>query len=76
MNNQVAETVREPHPFEVRCRSCGAPVVWFRTKTGKRMPVNAETTRRNDAEHMLDLKRHVSHFATCANADSWRKVGA
>lgn len=49
------------------------PVVWFRTKTGKRMPVDAKTCRPTDAEHQLDLKRHTSHFATCPQADAWRK---
>lgn len=60
------------HPFETTCRSCGALIVWFRTKAGKRMPVNADTTKPNDAEHQLDLKRHKSHFATCPNADEHR----
>jgi hypothetical protein len=61
------------HPFETRCRSCQALVVWFRTESGKRMPVNAETTRPTDAAHQLDLKRHKSHFATCLRADQHRK---
>lgn len=67
------EQIRERHPLEVPCRSCGLPVVWFRTKTGKRMPVDAKTTKPTDAEHQLDLKRHVSHFSTCPHADAWRK---
>lgn len=57
------------HPFEVPCQSCGALVVWFRTQNGKRMPVNAETTKPSDAEHKLDLTRHVSHFTTCRGSD-------
>lgn len=67
------EQIREKHPLEVPCRSCGLPVVWFRTSSGKRMPVDAKTTRPTDAAHQLDLKRHVSHFATCPQADNWRK---
>ena len=62
------------HPFETHCRSCQALIVWFRTSSGKRMPVNADTTKPTDAEHQLDLKRHVSHFATCPAADQHRKV--
>jgi hypothetical protein len=23
------EPIRERHPFEVRCRSCSKPIVWF-----------------------------------------------
>lgn len=69
----TSEQIRQRHPFEVPCRSCGKPVVWFRTKAGKRMPVDAETTKPTDAEHQLDLGRHVSHFSTCPEADKWRK---
>jgi hypothetical protein len=61
------------HPFETRCRSCEALIVWFLTKNGKRMPVNAETTKETDAEHQLDLSRHKSHFASCKDAEDWRK---
>lgn len=61
------------HPFETRCRSCGALIVWFRTKAGKRMPVNAETTRPTDREDQLDLSRHLSHFSTCPQADTHRR---
>lgn len=61
------------HPFEARCRSCDALIVWFRTAAGKRMPVNAETTKPTDAEHQLDLSRHVSHFSTCPDATKFRK---
>lgn len=53
------------------CRSCGHQIVWFRNhKTGKLMPVNAETVEAGDTE--LDLPRHVSHFATCPQANEWR----
>ncbi len=67
-----AEPIPERHPFQQICRSCGKPIVWFRTKSGKRMPVDAATTKPTDAEHQLDLKRHVSHFATCPYAEKHR----
>jgi len=67
------EQIRQRHPFEVKCGSCGAPIVWFRTKAGKRMPVDAASTVPTDAEHQLDLKRHISHFATCPQGNQWRK---
>jgi len=73
MSATNGEPIRQPHPFEVRCRSCGRPIVWFRTKNGKRMPVDAESCRPSDAEHALDLSRHRSHFATCRDADGWRR---
>jgi hypothetical protein len=62
------------HPFETRCSACQALIVWFRTKNGKRMPVNAETTKPTDAAHQLDLSRHVSHFSTCPAADQFRRA--
>jgi hypothetical protein len=65
--------IRRRHPFAVPCSSCGAWIVWFRTKAGKKMPVDEETTQPTDAEHQLDLKRHRSHFATCKFADQHRR---
>lgn len=69
----TAEEIARRHPFEVRCSSCGRSIVWFRTRNGKRVPVNAESTKPTDAEHQLDLSRHVSHFSTCPEADKWRR---
>lgn len=28
-----------------RCRSCGAEIIWIRTKAGKQMPVDTKTER-------------------------------
>lgn len=74
------EQIRRAHPFAVACESCGALIVWFRTKTGKRMPVDESSTQPTDAAHQLDLKmpsrpegRHVSHFSTCPQANDWRR---
>jgi hypothetical protein len=67
------EQIRRRHPFAVQCSSCQAWIVWFRTKAGKRMPVDEETTLPNDAAHQLDLSRHRSHFSTCPGAAKHRK---
>lgn len=69
----IAEGIRRRHPFTVQCRSCGADIVWFRTKAGKRMPVDEATTQPTDREDQLDLERHTSHFATCPDADQHRR---
>lgn len=53
------------------CRSCGARIIWFGTRSGKRMPVDADTVEAADRE--LDLTRHKSHFSTCPNADQHRR---
>jgi hypothetical protein len=65
---------RRLHPLATRCRSCDALIVWFKTATGKNMPVDEPTTLPTDAAHQLDLKRHKSHFATCPNANQHRKT--
>lgn len=54
-----------------RCSSCRAPIVWFKTAKGNNMPVNAETVSPIDV--VLDLPRHISHFATCPNSKKHRK---
>jgi hypothetical protein len=40
------------------CRSCDALVLWLESTNGKRAPMNPDG---------------VSHFATCPDADRWRK---
>lgn len=41
-----------------QCRSCHAEVMWATTPAGKRAPLNRDGT---------------SHFATCPQANDWRK---
>jgi len=53
------------------CRSCHAEIVFLTTRTGKTIPVNAETVGPEDRE--FDPVRHTSHFATCPQAPQWRK---
>lgn len=59
------------HPRTIPCRSCGAPMVWLRAKSGKAMPVNADTAQPEDRE--FDHTRHTSHFATCPQAGQHRR---
>ena len=67
------EDTTEAHERRItRCRSCRARIIWFKTEAGKNMPVDADTVEADDEE--LDLSRHISHFATCAKADSFRKA--
>lgn len=62
----------EAHEMRItRCRSCNAMIIWFRTASGKNMPVDANTVEPDDDE--LDLSRHVSHFSTCPHANQHRK---
>lgn len=55
------------------CRSCGVSIVFLVTATGGKLPINADTVREGDQEY--DKARHVSHFATCPDAASFRNKG-
>ena len=54
-------TVEEDNQSE--CRSCGEPIIWCTTAKGKKMPVDVPE----------DDAPTTSHFATCKDADTWRK---
>ena len=68
----MSEQIRRRHPFATRCSSCSADIVWFRTTSGKRMPVDEASTKPTDREDQLDLSRHVSHFSSCPDAAKFR----
>jgi hypothetical protein len=55
----------------VRCRSCNAMIIWFKTARGKNMPVDADTVKPEDEE--FDPPRHVVHWSTCKNPSPFRK---
>ena len=55
-----------------KCRSCARSIVWMPTAKGKTMPVDAETVGRDDTEYD-PAKGHISHFATCPDAQKFRK---
>jgi hypothetical protein len=46
-----------------RCRSCGAPVAWGKTKNGKACPYNVVNGQPTEE----------SHFRTCPQAKDWSK---
>lgn len=56
----------------LRCRSCGAPIIWLRTRSGSNMPVDADTVPLGD-DGPFDPKVHTSHFATCPHAREHRR---
>jgi hypothetical protein len=57
----------------IACRSCGAEIVFLRTASGNKTPVNAETVEPGDVDY--EPGRHVSHFSTCPQASAWRNRG-
>lgn len=56
----------------VRCKSCGADIVWFKTPAGRNMPVNAAGVY--EADSAYDPAKHMSHFVTCPQAGMHRKL--
>lgn len=72
---------------QATCRSCGAPIIWARTEKGKPIPMNAEPvevtprglfhleveTPEVTRAYPFSARGYVSHFATCPQADQWRK---
>ena len=71
------------------CKSCGAPILWIRTRRGKLAPVDAQPLQRyliaEDEDNDPDPSReapygelvrvYTSHFETCPNAAQHRKSG-
>lgn len=53
------------------CKSCGAEIVWLKTAIGKSMPVDVDTV--TNGEKTFNHGKHVSHFATCPQANKHRK---
>jgi hypothetical protein len=64
------------------CRSCDGKIVWAATASGKKIPLEpcplAEGNVRLDASGIARVGKvgtgqYRSHFATCPNANDWRK---
>lgn len=64
--NQIAE-----------CKSCGAEIVWMKTKKGKNIPVDLpdeEDAMRQEvlSADLYNRDLHTTHFDTCPNAEKHR----
>ena len=57
------------------CNGCGVEIVWGVTAKGSKVPLNPPEKRyiqgRSGKYIMVDT--HTSHFATCPQADQFRK---
>lgn len=73
------------HPPVAFCQSCTARIHWYRTTTGRRIPVNVEPSPNGNIRIDADLfgapiatvvsdgtGDRLSHFVTCPDADRWR----
>lgn len=58
-----------------QCRSCKAPVIWIKTRSGRRMPLDAKPEKRIvvNGEYAEVTDTYVSHFVTCPNASEHRR---
>lgn len=54
-----------------KCRSCGELIIWMTTISGKKMPVDYDDEIEDEV--VFDTTRMQSHFATCKDANHWRK---
>ncbi len=75
---------------QAHCSSCGAPIRWAKTASGKSMPLDAEPCELGSMILMpsgvvmvvtpnygdKSLKRYRSHFASCPNSAAHRKKHA
>jgi hypothetical protein len=63
----------------MKCKSCGAQIVFLKTAKGGFIPVDYDEKIAGDAggcamrDEIFDPKKHVAHFATCPSAGQWRK---
>lgn len=64
------------------CKSCGAPIVWGETQSGKKMPLDTKMEQRYvfkqdigypSGDAIVLVNTYTSHFATCPNAAKHRK---
>jgi hypothetical protein len=59
-----------------QCRTCSAVIVWGITENGKRVPLDPLEKRYifpGDGDLVVMVDTHLSHFATCPQADQHRK---
>lgn len=55
-----------------KCKGCGAEVQWIKTPSGKAMPLNIQKQTVVTLEGQV-VSGFTSHFATCPNANNFRR---
>lgn len=70
--------------MSTKCKSCGEYIFWATTTAGKRIPLNKTPMLRfviatglaadSQNPHVSYVPTYETHFATCQNADSHRKM--
>ena len=61
-----------------KCRSCGEEIVWIETFKGRSMPCNRKVVSVVTGEGLESkiVKGRIPHWATCPDAEAWRKKKA
>ncbi len=54
------------------CVDCGTPIVFFRTKRGRLIPIDADTVKPSHTRYMPGV--HRVHFATCREIKRQRQT--
>jgi hypothetical protein len=57
----------------IRCKGCGAEILWVKSEKGKMIPIDKKVKLVFYKEVGRFIQGHESHFATCPKADSFRK---
>lgn len=59
------------------CRSCGAPIVWAKSATGKSIPLERDSVPELDRHKAViafdPAAGHIAHFSSCPDAGKFRK---
>ena len=61
------------------CKSCKAHIVYLKTKSDQYIPVNYNTLTLDERANLKTIPvlfnsiHHISHFATCPDANKFRK---
>ncbi|WP_046180362.1 hypothetical protein [Domibacillus tundrae] len=55
-----------------KCRGCGAEIQWIKTDSGKAMPADMQKQTIITASGQV-VNGFTSHFATCPQANNFRK---
>lgn len=61
---------------EARCRGCEAPIEWWITPRGKKMPMSVKEVRNDGTDNVLSPVveiRRIPHWSDCPNAGDFRR---
>lgn len=79
MAEQLVRVIGKTRGMMTSCRSCGAPITWFRTfPNNKAMPFNQDpvalkTEHDNEYGTIECIPASESHFSTCPQSKKWSR---